>query len=256
MLQQTQAGRVVPHYTRFVEAFPSPAACAAAGAGTTVRMWSGLGYNRRALNLHRAATTMVDLYGGDVPRQDQALRALAGVGAYTARAVRAFAFAEDVAAVDTNAVRVLARSLSGGPITVRRATELGDASVPEGAGWDFNQAMFDLGATVCTPRDPACPRCPLRRLCTWRRAGADPGRPDPWRLGPTTRRQGTFAGSDRQGRGRLLDALLHGGVRRVDLARTCGWPAEAERAGRVAAALVSEGFAEWSGARGAVLRLR
>ena len=152
MLQQTQAERVVPHYTRFAAAFPTPADCAAAGAGATVRMWSGLGYNRRALNLHRAAESMVDRHGGSVPRQDAALRALAGVGPYTARAVRAFAFDADVAAVDTNAVRVLARSVSGRPLTVRQATELGDALVPPGAGWAFNQAMFDLGATVCTPR--------------------------------------------------------------------------------------------------------
>ena len=155
-------------------------------------------------------------HGGVVPHEDAALRALPGVGPYTARAVRTFAFGDDVAAVDTNAVRVLARGVTGAPLTLRRAMALGDQLVPAGDSWEFNQAMFDLGATVCTAARPDCARCPLRRQCAWRRDGA--GAADPWRLGPTARPQSTFAGSDRQGRGRLLDALRRGGVRRGDLA--------------------------------------
>ena len=217
MLQQTQVERVVPHYERFLAAFPTPAACAAAGPAAVVRLWSGLGYNRRALNLHRAAAAVVADHGGGVPHEDAALRALPGVGPYTARAVRTFAFGEDVAAVDTNGVRVLARGVAGAPLTMRHAMALGDQLVPAGLSWEFNQAMFDLGATVCTAARPDCARCPLRRQCAWRRQDADSA--DPWRLSPTARPQSAFAGSDRQGRGRLLDALR---------ARRCA----AERAGR------------------------
>ncbi len=154
------------------------------------------------------------------------MRALAGVGPYTARAVRSFAFGEDVAAVDTNAVRVLARAFSGVALTPAVATRLGDRLVPAGLSWEFNQTMFDIGATVCTAAQPNCARCPLRRQCAWRRGGGTG--PDPWRLSPAARPQGAFSGSDRQGRGRLLEALRHrggaaGATRRsVRLARRSG----------------------------------
>jgi A/G-specific adenine glycosylase len=254
MLQQTQAERVVPHYERFVAAYPTPAACARARPADVVRLWSGLGYNRRALNLHRAAVAVVDRHGGAVPQADAALRDLPGVGPYTARAVRTFAFGEDVAAVDTNAVRVLARCVAGEPLSVAAANALGDRLVPAGGSWEFNQAVFDLGATVCTGPHPDCGRCPLRRQCAWRRRGG--AGPDPWRAGPTARRQSAFAGSERQGRGRLLQALRGGAVAGPRLPEACGWPGDPARAERVAAALVAEGFAVWSGGRDPVLRLR
>ncbi len=182
MLQQTQVGRVVPHYERFVEAFPTAAHCGRAGPAAVVRLWSGLGYNRRALNLHRAATALVADHGGAVPREDAALRALAGVGPYTARAVRAFAFGDEVAAVDTNAVRVLARAVSGTPLTPARATRLGDQLVPAGRSWEFNQAMFDLGATVCTGHAPglrALPAAPPVRVAPPRRDRSRPVATEP-----------------------------------------------------------------------------
>ena len=159
-----------------------------------------------------------------------------------------------MAAVDTNAARVLARGVAGAPLTAGGATSLGDSLVPVGLSWEFNQTMFDLGATVCTGATPRCGECPLRRQCAWRRAGA--GTPDPWRTGPRARRQGAFAGSDRQGRGRLLDALRRDGVTGAGLAAACGWADDPDRAGRVAAALVAEGFARWSAATDPVLRLR
>jgi A/G-specific adenine glycosylase len=252
MLQQTQVHRVVPHYERFVAAFGTPSACARAGSAEVVRRWSGLGYNRRALNLHRAAVAVAEEHGGAVPTDDTALRALPGVGAYTARAVRSFAFGADVAAVDTNAVRVLARAVAGTPLTSTQAFRLGDRLVPAGRSWEFNQSMFDLGATVCTAARPRCGECPLRLQCAWRRRGAD----DPWRAGPSVRRQSTFVGSDRQGRGRLLDALRRRAVPRASLGEACGWPGDPARAGRVADALVEEGFARWSGGDDPVLRLR
>jgi A/G-specific adenine glycosylase len=257
MLQQTQVDRVVPHYERFLAAFPTPAACAAAGPAAVVRLWSGLGYNRRALNLHRAAAAMVADHGGRVPHDDRALRALPGVGPYTARAVRTFAFGADVAAVDTNAVRVLARAVAGAPLSVSEATVMGDRLVPAGKSWEFNQGMFDLGATVCTAARPDCAHCPLSRQCAWRRQGAGGAEAaDPWRSSPTARPQSTFAGSDRQGRGRLIHALRQGAVRQDALAAACGWPEDPERAERVAAAVAAEGFAQWSSAKDPVLRLR
>ncbi len=255
MLQQTQVDRVVPHYERFVAAFATPADCARVRPGEVVRLWSGLGYNRRALNLHRAARAVVADHAGAVPREDGALRDLPGVGAYTSRAVRSFAFGEDVAAVDTNAVRVLARCVAGAPLTATEAMRLGDRLVPAGLSWEFNQSMFDLGATVCTGTRPRCTQCPLRRQCAWR-SSADRDDADPWRLSPTARPQSAFDGSDRQGRGRLLEALRRGRVPGGQLAVACGWPEDPARAQRVAASLVAEGFARWSGGDDRALRLR
>jgi A/G-specific adenine glycosylase len=243
MLQQTQADRAVPYYRDFLAAFPTPTACARAGAAAVVRAWSGLGYNRRALNLHRSATVMVAEYEGRVPTEARALRALPGVGPYTANAVRSFAYEADVATVDTNVVRVLARSMRGAGLTIPEAQVLADRLLPAGRSWDFNQSMFDLGATVCLPR-PRCGQCPLRRMCRWRQSGLD--QPDPWRASPSVRPQSRFAGSDRQGRGRLIDALRAGPVEADHLSVACGWPDDGTRADRIAVDLVAEGFARWS----------
>ena len=127
-----------------------PPRCARAGPAAVVRIWSGLGYNRRALNLHRAARIVVAEHGGVVPADESALRSLPGIGPYTARAVRSFAFGADVATVDTNALRVLSRCVAGAPLTVSQAQHMADRLIPAGRSWDFNQTMFDLGATVCT----------------------------------------------------------------------------------------------------------
>ena len=177
--------------------------------------------------------------------------ALPGVGAYTARAVRSFGFGQDIAAVDTNGVRVLARAVAGSPLSATAAFTLGDRLVPRAGSWEFNQSMFDLGATVCRAR-PDCGRCPLRRQCSWRRRGGG----DPWRASPTVRPQSPFSGSDRQGRGRLLEALRVGDVSSSEVAAACGWPDDVVRAERVAASLVEEGFARWRGSANPLLRLR
>jgi A/G-specific adenine glycosylase len=256
MLQQTQVDRVVPYYGRFVAAFPTAESCARAGSADVVRLWSGLGYNRRALNLYRAAVVIAGAHGGAVPPAESALRALPGVGVYTARAVRCFAFEQDVAVVDTNVLRVLTRCVRGGGLTAAGAQSAADRLVPAGQSWAFNQSMFDLGATVCTGSRPDCPRCPLRQQCRWRRAGWP--EPDPWRASPAVRAQPAFAGSDRQGRGRLLGRLRGGAVGRDSLAAACGWPDDLVRAERIAGALVAEGFAGWvvGTAGAAVLQLR
>src|SRR5205085_2568230 len=141
MLQQTQVARVVPAYARFLGRFPTVAACAAAPVGDVVRAWAGLGYNRRAVNLHRAATACP---GGRLPTDLAGLLALPGVGPYTARAVLAFASEADVAVLDVNAVRVLSR-LAGAGAGVTQAAA--DALVPPRQAWAWNSALLDFGAT-------------------------------------------------------------------------------------------------------------
>jgi A/G-specific adenine glycosylase len=254
MLQQTQADRVIPYFHAFLAEFPTPDHCARARPAAAVRLWSGLGYNRRALNLHRAAQVIATEHGGTVPGDLASLRALPGVGTYTARAVLSFAYEEDVGVVDTNVLRVLSRCVSGDPLSAGAAQAMADRLVPAGRSWDFNQTMFDLGASVCTAGSPACASCPLSRLCRWHRAGVPA--PDPWRASPSVRPQSVFAGSDRQGRGRLLDALRSGALAAEAIPAACGWPTDAERAARITGALISEGFAAWSSGRPPLLRLR
>ncbi|HET9442365.1 MAG TPA: A/G-specific adenine glycosylase, partial [Acidimicrobiales bacterium] len=176
MLQQTQVPRVVPRYSAFLSRFPTPAACAAAAVGDVVREWAGLGYYRRAVSLHRAATACVEHHGGTLPDSLDGLLALPGIGPYTARAVLAFAHGRDVGVLDTNAARVLAR-LHGRRLGRAEAQRAADALVPPGQGWAWNQAVLDLGATVCVRPVPRCDGCPVRAACAWARAG-HPG-PDP-----------------------------------------------------------------------------
>jgi A/G-specific adenine glycosylase len=200
MLQQTQADRVVPKWEAFLAAFPTPPACAAAPLGEVLRLWQGLGYPRRARNLHRAASA---IGAGAFPDDLDALVALPGVGAYTARAVLAFAFERDVGVVDTNIARILART-AGTRLTAKEAQRRADDLVPPGRGWSWNQRLMDVGATVCRPA-PACDRCPLAAGCAWHLAGNPDPDPAVGSAG-VSRRQAPFAGSDRQARGRVLAA--------------------------------------------------
>jgi A/G-specific adenine glycosylase len=249
MLQQTQVARVVPRYQAFLARFPTPAVIAAAPVADVVRAWAGLGYNRRAVNLHRAAVVVVERHGGRLPATVAELVALPGIGRYTARAVLAFAYEADVGVVEVNSARVLARAAAGRPLAPAEAQALADALVPPGRGWAWNQAMLDLGATVCTKSAPRCGACPLAACCAW----AATGGPDP-AVGSAGAggRQSAFAGSDRQGRGRLVDALRHGPVAVGDVAEAAGWPGDPARAARVAAGLVADGLAV---AEAGVLRL-
>ena len=237
MLQQTQAERVVGPFLRWIAAFPDAASCARAGPAAALTAWHGLGYNRRALNLHRAAVVITETHGGLVPSDQEALRALPGVGPYTARAVMVFAFEAPLGVVDTNVGRVLSR-VSGRRLSAGPAQALADSLVPRSHSWAYNQALFDIGAAHCRARRPACQSCPLRPRCAWAGAG-HPG-PDP---GARPSRQSPFAGSDRQGRGRLVAALRRGPLGTDDLATGAGWPEDPGRAGRVAEGLVAEGLA-------------
>ena len=258
MLQQTQVARVVERHGPFLERFPTPAAMAAAPLADVLDAWVGLGYYRRARDLHRTATVLVAEHGGAVPDDLKALLALPGVGAYTARAVLAHAYERDHGVVDTNVARVLARAVTGTPMTASVVQRLADDLVPPGEAWLHNQALLDLGATVCTARAPRCDVCPLHTDCAWRSAGggtttaATPGEapPDPARTTfGTSRPQAPFAGSDRQGRGRLLAALrTQRSVADDELDTVTGW-SDPARSRRVADALVADGLARWASGR-------
>jgi A/G-specific adenine glycosylase len=205
MLQQTQAARVVPKWHEFVAAYPSPAECADASLGDVLRLWHGLGYPRRARNLHAAAAQIVEL--GQFPSTLETLLLLPGVGEYTARAVLAFAFEADVAVVDTNIARVLAR-VAGHRLTAKQAQAAADALLPAGDSWSWNQCLMDVGAVLCRPATPQCGVCPWQDRCAWHGLGEDPSHGS---AGVSTR-QARFAGSDRQARGRLMKALVDGEV--------------------------------------------
>jgi A/G-specific adenine glycosylase len=245
MLQQTQVARVIERYGPFLALFPTPAAMADAPLADVLDAWAGLGYYRRARDLHRAATAIVTEHGGRVPDTLPELVALPGIGAYTARAVLALAHEQDHGVVDTNVARVLSRAVTGAPMTAAVVQRLADALVPPGTGWLHNQSLLDLGATVCTARAPRCDACPLRTRCAWRRAGGE----DPARTtAGTSRPQAPFAGSDRQGRGRLLAALrdARDGIPAGALDAVTAWGDEG-RSRRVADGLVDDGLAEWAG---------
>lgn len=250
MAQQTGVDRVIPYYERFLARFPTPPVCAAAPLGDVLRLWTGLGYNRRAVNLHRCAGAVVDRHGGSVPADVTALLALPGIGPYTARAVLAFAFERDVGVVDTNVGRVLAR-WEGRPLRPSEAQAWADALVPAGRAWAWNQAVMELGGTICLSRRPRCASCPVRSWCAWSAAGLLLPDPADGSAGAGTG-QPRFEGSDRQGRGRLVEALCRGPVPVADLPVVMGWPDNPARADRVAVGLLDDGLALRDGA---VLRL-
>ncbi len=177
MLQQTRVETVVPYYERWLRRFPGWEALAEADEDEVLRAWTGLGYYRRARNLHRAAQVVRERHGGELPGDPEALKRLPGVGDYTAGAVASIAFGRAVPAVDGNVRRVLCRLFDMEAPTAGRLREAAAGLVdPERAG-DFNEAMMELGATVCTPRAPACERCPVRGWCRATAAGTVAERP-------------------------------------------------------------------------------
>jgi A/G-specific adenine glycosylase len=193
MLQQTQVARVLPAYARFLRRFPSLPALARASLGAVLVEWSGLGYPRRARDLHRTAR----LVQGGLPRDAAALDALPGVGPYTAGAVACFSSGAPVAFADTNVRRVLGRVLLGRTATEREAIEIDAALMPRADAGRWHHALMDLGATVCVARSPRCDRCPVLDLCIAK--GVD--------TAPATRRQAAFATSDRRVRGVIMKVV-------------------------------------------------
>ncbi|MGI9116493.1 MAG: A/G-specific adenine glycosylase [Gaiellales bacterium] len=207
MLQQTQVDRVVERWTMWLERWPTAADLAAASRADVIAAWQGLGYNRRAVNLHEAARRLA---ADGIPQDEAGWRALPGVGPYTAAAVCALALDHDVVPLDVNVQRILERALDATAI-----------EPPPGRGHDLTQALFDLGATVCLARIPRCPECPLAGAC-----------PSEGRRYAPQRKQSRFEGSRRQARGQLLDRLRAGSVPLADC--------DAE----IAASLIADGLAE------------
>jgi A/G-specific adenine glycosylase len=179
MLQQTQVDRVIPKYHEFLSRYPTLEALAAADVGDVKRTWYPLGYNIRPVHLHGIAREAVARYGGHLPDDEAALRALKGIGRYTAGAVRSFAYGRRVPILDTNVRRVLGRVFHGGDgrrVPSAHMWRLAAAVLPRGEVYDFNQALMDFGATWCTARKPLCLPCPMRRFCRgfpWPPTGRD-----------------------------------------------------------------------------------
>lgn len=213
MLAQTQVERVVPKFAVFVDRFPDFRALARASAADVVRAWRGLGYNGRAVRLHALAEAVVNRFAGRLPRGTKELRALPGIGAYTAAAIRAFAFDIDDAPVDTNVRRIVNRLDFGvefpRPAAVRELDARARALVPGGRAHDWNSALMDLGATICTARAPKCLVCPLRDDCT--AAPIDAASLERLRKSRVNRRSTQnlvpFAQTARYARGRIVDRL-------------------------------------------------
>ena len=171
MLQQTRVDQAWPYYERFTDAFPTVEALAAADLDDVLRLWEGLGYYSRARNLHRAAQRVVDTYDGRVPDTEDDIRTLPGVGPYTAAAVLSIAYGRPLAVLDGNVIRVLTRVFAvaddvTSSRTRRHLQALADALLPPEHPARFNEAVMELGATVCTPTSPACLACPLGGVCT------------------------------------------------------------------------------------------
>ncbi len=207
MAQQTQAARAGEAWVRFMRRFPDVQALAAASPADVVREWRGLGYNRRALNLQRAARQIVDRHDGRVPSDVSVLEALPGVGPYTARAVAAIAFGQSIGAVDTNVRRVLGRILAGDAAAMPAAEmqRAADAAVPRGRAADWTHALMDVGATVCRPRRTECDACPARPWCSFA-AGTRPPLGDATAIS-TRVAPAAFVTTSRWLRGRIVDRL-------------------------------------------------
>jgi A/G-specific adenine glycosylase len=247
MAQQTQISRVSEAWAAFLDAFPTIGALAAATPADVLRAWRGLGYNRRALNLWRAARVVVEEHHSELPRDVAALERLPGIGPYTARALAAIAFGMPAGAVDTNVRRVLGRSLGGSrdAFAARELQALADACVPAGRAGDWTHALMDVGATFCRPTSPECGGCPARMECRFAATGG---------AGESRAIRGTdprpvepFHATSRWLRGRILDTLRDAdGWVRLDRGIGGHGPAAVADAVR---ALASEGLVETDASR-------
>lgn len=250
MAQQTQISRVVPAWERFIERFPTVEALARSTPADVLRAWQGMGYDRRALNLRRAAIAIHDRYDGVLPASIADLEQLPGIGPYTARAVAAIAFGQPVGAVDTNVRRVLGRVLA--TLTDGRSTQAtADASVDRERPADWTHALMDLGATICRPRRPRCPDCPLASTCrSPTLVSGDPatlGRTDPIAAPQPPGRSASrvpFPATTRWLRGRIVDRLRAGaGETWIRIDGPIG-SHDPTAVGRALAALAADGLVE------------
>lgn len=182
MLQQTQVNTVIPYFERWMQRLPSMASLAQASEQDVLSAWEGLGYYSRARNMHKAARIVLQQHAGMLPGDVQSLRCLPGIGRYTAAAIASIAFGQDVAILDGNVRRVLARvfdisEYADSPQGEKQLWALAATHLPPGRGGDYNQALMDLGATICRPRNPLCEVCPLAGLCQARALGVQEQRP-------------------------------------------------------------------------------
>jgi A/G-specific adenine glycosylase len=240
MLQQTPVNRVIPHLEAWLSRWPRPEDLAAEPPAEAVKQWANLGYPRRALWLHRAATEITERHEGEVPRDVDDLQALTGIGDYTSRAVAVFAYGDRHPVVDTNTRRVLARALDGAAqpgAPSKSDLDAMDAILPEDEAEAavVNAATMELGAVVCTSRTPRCTLCPIAGLCAWRLSGY----PD---TGDTRRTQARYEGSDRQARGAAMRALRDASPLPLALV-LADWP-DAQQRDRAIDSLIADGLAE------------
>jgi A/G-specific adenine glycosylase len=237
MLQQTPVVRVLPVHEQWLARWPRPADLAAESPGEAVRAWGRLGYPRRALRLHAAAGAIAQRHGGEVPREHAELLALPGVGEYTAAAVASFAYGRRHIVLDTNVRRVFARVVTGvahppnATTAAERRTAAGLLPADEATAARWAAATMELGALVCTARSPQCGQCPVAALCAWRLAGCPP------------RRGQSYAGTDRQVRGRLLAVLRASPGPVPQAALDAVWHEPVQRA-RALDGLVEDGLVE------------
>ena len=208
MLQQTQVDRVIPVYLAFLQQFPNIQSLADAPAAEVIRAWAGMGYNRRAMNLQRAAKQVVEDYEGALPSDMKALRGLPGVGEYTAAALACFALGQEVAVIDTNVRRVLGRVFYGPEgAPEKELAGIAQQALPVGDAWSWNQALMDLGATVCSARHPTCLLCPVRSECKAAGAFLAPNSAIAETRAPYKTKPEKFEGSSRYFRGRVVAHL-------------------------------------------------
>ena len=240
MLQQTPVQRVLPAYDAWLKRWPTPAALAKDSPGEAVRMWGKLGYPRRALRLHACAAAIAEHHAGIVPDDVEALLALPGIGAYTARAIATFAYGQRQPVVDTNVRRLIARAIDGagdtGPTSTTRDLAAAESLLPAqpAAAARASIAFMELGALICTARNPRCSPCPVRSSCAWRLAGY------PTYDGPTRPVQ-RFAGTDRQVRGLLMDVLRGADAPVPGSALDISWP-DLDQRTRALDALIADGL--------------
>jgi A/G-specific adenine glycosylase len=240
MLQQTPVARVLPVWVEWMHRWPEPHLLAAVAPGDAVRAWGRLGYPRRALRLHACARVIRDRHRGIVPTALDDLRALPGVGDYTAAAVAAFAHGAAVAVLDTNVRRVYSRVFDGLAAPTGATPTVGErraasARLPAADPAGYSVAVMELGALVCTARTPSCGVCPLRAECCWLAAG----RP----ATDVVRRPQRYEGTDRQARGRLLAVLRDAPAAVAAEALDAAWPDEAQRR-RALHGLITDGLVE------------
>jgi A/G-specific adenine glycosylase len=239
MLQQTPVARVEPIWQEWVRRWPTPSATAAASTADVIRAWGKLGYPRRAKRLHECATVIAREHGDVVPDDVDTLLSLPGIGSYTARAVACFAYGRNVPVVDTNVRRVVARAVRGAADSPASARDLADVAelIPDDRrAQRFSVALMELGALVCTTRSPRCGICPVN-ACAWRAAGHPP-------LTAPVRRAQTYAGTDRQVRGRLLDVLRGSSEPASRAQLDVAWPADTAQRDRALDSLLADGLVE------------